>query len=271
MIMLARALMLGAALGAFGLALFPLYAGDDAARGRRALLRAAACAAFALSLVVVGADAMRFLPTVPPLTLAQTGFGRAWIAQALAAGALCFAAFIDRPRRPTPSPMVASRTTLLTLALAAAPLIAIACVSHGAAAAGAFGAGVLALHLMSAGAWAGGLAALVMRLSVAPEAALVRRFSHAAYVFVALACVTGLANLAIATGAPWPALAAPYGKFAALKLVLFALACALAAFNHWRAAPRQAWALLRRAIYGELALMAALIAAAAALASQPPR
>jgi putative copper export protein/mono/diheme cytochrome c family protein len=176
---------------------------------------------------------------------------------------------------------------LQALALSAASLALGALAGHAAAVEGAVVAvGLDALHLVASGVWAGGLVPLALclawasRLAVPGVAAVAaERFSR-----LGLAAVTALA--ASGAFAAWkqvgsvPALVGTaYGRWLAVKLLLFGVLVPLAARNLlvWRrrlaaggpGEPAAARA-LRRHVLGEAALVAAILAAVAVLGLTTP-
>jgi putative copper resistance protein D len=158
----------------------------------------------------------------------------------------------------------------VVVAIAALNVAAFALIGHANAIAGLRGAAVQAVHLLAAGAWAGGLAALLLALRAAPSLALAQRFSRVGLVCVVTLAATGAYALYVNTGLPLPMLYYAYGRLADLKIKLFAGALALAGFNRFYAAPRGAWRLLVASVTFELALLALVIAVAANLGNTEP-
>ena len=132
---------------------------------------------------------------------------------------------------------------------------------------------LLGLHLLIAAYWFGALWPLLMviRLEAAPAAAqLAARYSTIAGYLVPLIAVAGVTMACVLTG-EWTVLRRPYGELLLLKLVLFMLLMAPAAYNKWRlvpalgTAPRAAATALRRTIAAELLLIACVLAVTATL------
>lgn len=96
-----------------------------------------------------------------------------------------------------------------------------------------------ALHVLSAGAWIGGLIPLAMILTGARSAPLpsdaviaLRRFSVFGHVFVAVVLATGAANMIFILGRPeyWPT---PYRTLLAFKIALVGVMICLALANRY--------------------------------------
>jgi putative copper resistance protein D len=237
----------------FGLAAFPFYAGDAGATTRARWMTACAWGA-----MISGAAAMALHAEtmgVDLLALAQAGIGRVWVVQIVLALVLA----------------LGSRAPAWLVALLAGLNAALfALIGHANAIAGWVGASAQAVHLITAGGWAGGIIALTFALRENPSAELVQRFSRVGLISVVLLALSGVLVLNLNTGAPLPMTYARYGQLALLKIALFAAALALAALNRFYSTPRGAWALLRRVIVGEFALVATIVAVAIALAGTEP-
>jgi putative copper resistance protein D len=123
-----------------------------------------------------------------------------------------------------------------------------------------------AIHVVSAGAWFGGLIPLAVVLRMADGAHLppdastaLRRFSVAGHLFVAAVLVTGAANMVFILGLPfrWTTL---YQVLLAVKIMLVGTMIGLALANRYvfvpalRGEPSRAIRSLRRGTYGEIAL-----------------
>lgn len=247
-------LWLSASLTLFGAALFPLYAGAAAA-GRRTLLRALSIVGFASGIAAVS---LHLSALGAPITdILASGIGRVWFVQILIGIALCALAWMHG--RPA-----------WAAAVGALNVAAFALVGHANAIAGLMGAGAQALHLLAAGAWVGGLAALALALRSNPSLDLVLRFSRVGLACVLTLAATGAYVLFVNTGDALPMAHYAYGRWVSTKIALFATALAIAAFNRIVVTPRGAWRLLAWTIAGELALLALVIAAAVALARTEP-
>lgn len=183
-----------------------------------------------------------------PAQLAAMAFesdaGRAWIVRTLALSAAAIAA-----TRLDQNPTAAMHVLTLAGAVALASLI-----WSGHAAAGEGLAGTIhrladALHLVAAGIWIGAIAAFLILLRPAADAAGQARLALAARSLDAFArvgtfCVltvaaTGLVNLQmiVGIGQVGRMLNSAYGQLLLAKLLLFAAMFAFAALNRWRLAP----------------------------------
>jgi copper transport protein len=146
------------------------------------------------------------------------------------------------------------------------------------------------LHLLAAGAWAGGLVWLLAGLlgrkplpqAGSPQLAApvgrvqaVVRFSRLALPVVTLIALTGVVR-ALDLAGGWRGLAdTGFGRVLDLKLLVFAGALVLATLNRYRLVPALgkpvgALRALRRSVTGELALVACVLLAAAVLTQLPP-
>jgi putative copper export protein len=274
-IVLAQWTFLAGATLAFGVALFPYYAGrapDPAPAARDPLLAAGAALALAGALAGVtllllrlgGVDAAA-LAAAARLALLGSASGAALLLRLAAAAAL----FVATRRGARPATL---------LALAAATLATEACLGH-AGAGGWTHRCVHGAHVVAAGAWLGGLVALARALRAGGRAAdeargLLLRFSAMGLAAVALIAATGACGVwLVAGGPPGP----EYGRLVLVKAGLFAAMLAVAAHNRFRLAPRLAAGdpsatlpRLRRTIGLEQALGLATLLAAAALGLTDP-
>jgi copper transport protein len=134
------------------------------------------------------------------------------------------------------------------------------------------------LHLLSVGAWIGGLAWLLagLRGRERPEQlASAVRFSKLAAPVLGLVAATGLSR-ALALAGGWRGLLdSSYGRFLDLKVLLFLGLVALGTLNHFRVVPALAGGIrrlgdLRRNLRGEVALAACVLAVTAVLSQLPP-
>ena len=168
------------------------------------------------------------------------------------------------------------------LGLSAASLVLGAAAGHAAAAeGGALAMGLDGLHLLATGVWAGGLVPLALCLAWASHlpghaaaAAAAERFSRLGLAAVTILAGTGAYAAWQQVGGVPAFLGTAYGRWLALKLVLFAALIPLAARNLlvWRrqlaeagpGAPAAATA-LRRHVLGEAALATAIFAVVAVL------
>jgi putative copper resistance protein D len=269
-----------------GATLFALYAPDAAedlpralALGAAVLLLAAVAARITDAALALAdpADPQPFAATLRGLLL-ETGFGRAWGAQ-LVLAALLLAA------------LLAQASAVLVLLPAAACLAAQAWIGHAAAGTGPGGAARLAsmaVHLLAAGAWLGGLVPLGLTLraaqasgtagAFAAAATALRRFSRMGYAAVGLILLSGVANTWFVVSSV-RVFAPAYASVLALKLVLAAGLVSLALANRTVLLPRvagggerdpAALAALGRNVLLEQALGLLVVLAAGLLGSLPP-
>jgi len=151
-----------------------------------------------------------------------------------------------------------------------------AAAGHAAAATSAsLGIVTQALHVVAAGVWTGGLAALLTGLrgtgGAARHASIVR-FSRVAAVCLAAVLATGILR-SLDEIDDWSELAATaYGRVILVKIALAAIVAALGAVNRWRSVPRARVSadLLSRVGAAELTVAAAALAAAAVLGTLAP-
>lgn len=202
---------------------------------------------------------------LPVAAFLASGTGAAHVRLAAAVGATGAATLAVhlRPGRPT----------ALALALVAATAMLLR------ASAGHAGASTSAwllqgMHLLAVGVWIGGLGWLALGLR--EGRADIRRFSRLAPLPLAVVLITGLVRATSELGGPsgW---AHPwrsgYGAVLVVKLVLVSGVLALAAVTRYRLLPRAGELgsrALRRAVAGELALAAGVLAATALLVGLPP-
>lgn len=126
----------------------------------------------------------------------------------------------------------------LRLTISALLLATLAPVGHGAMFSGIFGQLLILnqmLHLGAVAAWLGALGLLLV-LGLRPGRldmrTLLLRFSGIGYGLVALIIATGLINVRVLSGAPWPVPAfSGFGLILAIKVALVLCMLALAAFN----------------------------------------
>jgi putative copper resistance protein D len=165
-----------------------------------------------------------------------TRFGAVWIWQ-ISLGAVAVIVFLLKPR--------ALQGVLLILA--AAQLILLAGVGHAAMREGFLG-GIQrlnhAVHLLSAGWWAGGLLPLLMCMRLArkprwrPAAiAAMMRFSRYGHLAVAAVILTGIVNSLMILGWSLP-LESRYAQLLLLKVALVAVMVTIALINRYLLVPR---------------------------------
>ena len=190
--------------------------------------------------------------------LTDTEFGQAWIAHLVLAAALAGAA-IFTPRDQWGAVTLLSGFMLASLAL----------VGHAAMQAGF--EGVLhranhAVHLLTTGAWLGGLLPFALFLDACganmlrnDAIAAMRRFSFWGQFVVAAIVATGIVNIALISGkAPLPA-TTPYRALLDVKIGVVAVMIAFALFNRFELSSRlerngSAVAVLRMTCMAEVAL-----------------
>lgn len=132
---------------------------------------------------------------------------------------------------------------------------------------------LLGLHLLIVAGWFGALAPLliVLRQEAPPMAArIVARYSAIAGFLVPLIALAGLSMAWLLTGS-LTVLHRPYGELLMMKLILFSLLMALAAWNRWRLAPAlaageaRAALALQRSISVEIILIGVVLSLTATL------
>ncbi len=255
----------------FGASLFELYA-PTAPKGRRgylaaaALLAAVACLAWAACTIVSMTDDVAGLvdPTVLGDFFLGTSFGIAWLVRFTLLAAIIAAAFSGRPA------VLAFLSGLL--------LLSQVWLGHAAAFAESgdvVGVTAYVLHVLAAGVWIGGLAALVPAVYGPPSESLpatLIRFSQVGVAAVLVIIVSGVANAIFHISGLRALLHTNYGQIVLLKVGLLAITVVLAGDNRFRllGALPASLASLRRNVLVEQLLLAALVAAAAMLGMEPP-
>ncbi len=195
--------------------------------------------------------------------LFETAFGTAWLTHFTFAVALLLAfALRDEILRGL-------RACLAALALASFSLT-----GHASMQAGALG--VLhrandAVHLICGGGWLGGLPPFLVCLALSSDpqrrsdaVTAMMRFSTTGHFAVALLILTGIANIAMTTGAPPFPPSTPYRALLLVKILLVAVMVGLAIFNRYVLVPRlgsdeNAQKTLRAACFAEVALGAIVV------------
>ena len=207
------------------------------------------------------ADAVN--PAVIWPLLRQTHFGQVWLVHLMLALALLALARPDRPR--------------LLAVLAGANLASLGWIGHAVLPGGQMSLlheAISSLHLLAAGYWLGGLAVVLPCLhymakpeTAVPASQILRSFSRAGHLAVALVFATGFAKtllIATARGAINPA--PDYFGLLALKILAVCAMLGLALLNRYRFVPRLATDArqtairdLRRGTLAELALAAVVL------------
>jgi putative copper resistance protein D len=267
----------GALLLLFGWSLHPLYAGGGAPRRPLAALAALALVSgaawfFLTAAGMAGSAEDAFDPATLSAVVRQTDFGPLWLAR-LAVIGLSLALVLAPMRSPR-----AAWAPMLVASLALASLAGTGHARITGGAAGALHVASDALHLLAAGGWLGGLAALIVATRAALEDGFLRRFSGMGYIAVAALVATGLVNSWFLVGAPAALITSAYGRLLALKLTLFAAMAGLAALNRWRLTPAlaadphnaRALAQLRRNVITEQLIGLAVVAVISLLGTLPP-
>jgi cytochrome c oxidase assembly factor CtaG/putative copper export protein len=273
------AVNLGAATmaGALVLALFALRAGEgefdtalDVASIGAALFTVAAGATGYLTFL----NAFNASPSADAVFGQQLGrflldleVGRAWLITTLAGAVITVLAFAVRSWTPT----------LLVALLALAALVPMATTSHdGAAANHTAAVTTLALHIVGAAVWLGGLVLLViLRASATPArlAHILPRYSSIALVAFVVVALSGYARAALSVGG-WAQLASPYGVLVIVKVLALLALGALGALYRRRLIARIGERAAAGAFWGlvalELGFMGVASGVAAALARTAP-
>ena len=287
-IIVSRFLHYSAVLVLFGLALFPLYAysdrvGQNSALSdslQRSLLWAAVVAllsslpwlAFTVANMAGDIGSGLDWETLRPV-LHDTTFGHLWLMRD--ALALLIVGLSVRAR---------ARDWLLAM-LAAVLLAGLAGLGHtqqGEGTAGVIHTGADALHLLAAGAWIGGLLALMHTLvhTGGDEEQILARFSGMGYVAVAVLLATGSVNGWYLVGTLDALVGTPYGQLLLVKLWLFAGMLSLAVANRFWLVPslagsgetdrHNALVRLRRHVIAEETLGLLIIGVVSALGTMEP-
>jgi copper transport protein len=204
------------------------------------------------------------------LLSSSTGHKLATQAVALVLTGLAVGWACRRPSRPSLAVVGAG---------AAATMLARALAGHAdASSARWFTVGVQWIHLVSVGAWVGGLAWLLIairRHDPGRGPGLARRFSSVAAGMLAVVALSGAARAVNQVGAWSRLFHTRFGVTLVVKVGLFAALVALGALSRYRhvpaaSAPGGRLSGLRRVVRGEVALGAAVLGATAVLAGLPP-
>lgn len=162
--------------------------------------------------------------------------------------------------------------------LAAGSVLAHVAAGHAAAGAGPWRWANIAaqwVHLLSVGAWVGGLAALLFALGMTPNGekpAAVRRFSTGAGILLVVVAATGTIRAIDEVGAWDRLVTTAYGRLIVLKVGLLVLLAILGGINRFRSVPAAIRSLtsLRRVGGAELGVAAVTLAVAATLTQTAP-
>ena len=206
--------------------------------------------------------------------LADTAFGHAWAAHLVLAAALVLVvAFGPRTRWAA------------TGATSAALLASLGLVGHAAMQTGAEGAlhrANHAVHLLTTGAWIGGLVPFAMCLRAYEREDLrkdavtaMTRFSFWGQLIVAAVVLTGVVNIALTSGRPPIPPTTPYRALLVTKIIIVGIMILAALFNRFVLAPRLtasagALAALRATSAAEIALGSLVVALVSVFALLDP-
>ena len=213
-------------------------------------------------------------PAAIGAVLTDTAFGHAWAAHLVLAAALVAVVAFSPPSR------------WAGIALASAALLAsLGLIGHAAMQTGAEGAlhrANHALHLLTTGAWIGGLVPFAMCLKAYERDDLRRDvvqammgFSFWGQLNVAAIVLTGVVNIALTSGHPPIPPTTPYRALLVVKILIVATMISLALFNRFVLAPRLktsaiALALLRATSAAEAALGCIVVALVSVFALLDP-
>lgn len=219
-----------------------------------------------------------------PALLDQVAAGRAGVLTGALVATSAVLTAVAVSRRVTAGGTLRALALLALGAAVAAAVVPVVLSSHSAGAEGHTATVTsLAVHVVTASLWVGGLASLLLhsRWLVDPVA-VVRRFSAVALVCVGLLLVSGIVGALLVVAGPQAltrpglALSAVAGGYGLLLLVKTVLLVGLTAVGWWHRrvslpalAAGRPGALLRLGIV-EVAVMAATVAVAVALAASPP-
>ncbi|MCI8210844.1 copper resistance protein CopD [Pseudomonas sp. S25] len=175
---------------------------------------------------MAGSWADSLAPATLLLVLGHTAFGKFWVWHLVFNLALLV--LLTRNRR----------LPWLNLLLATLLLATLAPVGHVAMFDGVYGQLLILnqfVHLLAVGAWLGGLGLLLTLLRKPADVdmrGVLLRFGGFGYVMVALIFLTGLVNVRVMSGAPWPTPAlSGFGLVLGIKVVMVLCMLALALFN----------------------------------------
>lgn len=201
------------------------------ARGMRGLAALALLSAIAWLMLTAASMAGAWGDGLDPdtllLVLGHTAFGKVWTWHLGLSAALLILVSVPVGRAPLPRLLI----SILLLAT-------LAPVGHVAMFEGAYGQLIILnqfVHLLAVGAWLGGLYLLLtlMRESVGIDLrTALLRFGTYGCVMVAVIIATGLINVRVMSGTPWPTPAfSGFGLILAIKLSMVLCMLALALFN----------------------------------------
>ncbi|MEO9191430.1 MAG: CopD family protein [Acetobacteraceae bacterium] len=280
-LVLLRGAHVAALLSVFGtLAFMRLMPPADLAPARRLRRLAAWSAAAALALgaawlaaeagAVAGVDGVGRAVAAIPEMLVYFQFGRLLLARLVLLAVVCALLLVWRGSRAC--------LVLSAGAVGLQPLLA-----HAGAISGGRGDVLVAceiVHLLAAGAWAGGLLPLLLSMRASPageSARLLRRFSRLGVASVAAIVASGVTQLGILTRGFTGLIGSAYGAALAVKLALIAAALVLALLNRsvltarlLGGRPDEARRAVDASVAAEAALALGIVLAAGWLASLAP-
>jgi putative copper resistance protein D len=224
------------------------------------------------------------------IVLGQTQFGLTFLLRGLCAAVLNWVVWSRRKAMTTQG----SVASILTVAVAALYMGAIAWTGHAGASPGALGhVHVISdfLHLVAAAAWLGGLAPLAIALhllSQNPDSTaayrLTKRFSVFGMAVVAILLFSGVVNAWFLAGSIHALIETDYGRLLLVKIALFVAMVSVAAINRLIQVPKlspilqgegpsktEAISRLQRNIVAELCLGITVVVIVAALGIMPLR
>ena len=265
----------------------PLFA-DDVVTALDRATRSVALIAAILALVGNGlrlwlqsgalhGSAQMWQPDLLAAMLTGTGWGKAWIAQTMAAVGFLIATRIHS-ERPLESWIAAA---VLAFAAASTPAFS----GHAAAVEQMAAVPIVndAVHLIAAAAWLGTLAVLlfagvpaIVRASHQPfadAATMVRTFSPLALFAAAVAVATGAMSAFVHIKAISELWTTPYGRTLSIKLVVVLLTATTGAYNWKVVSPRlgseAATLHIKRSALAEIVIAATIVAVTAVLVALP--
>jgi putative copper resistance protein D len=226
--------------------------------------------------------------------LTDTAFGHVWAAHLVLAAALVAVVVLESSARAShekPASTFSQRAPgpharwAATSLVSGALLASLGFVGHAAMQSGA--EGVLhranhAVHLLTTGAWIGGLVPFAMCLRAYERDDLrkdavraMTGFSFWGQLIVAAIVLTGVANIALTSGRPPIPPTTPYRALLVAKIILVAIMISLAVFNRFVLAPRlkasaRALAALRLTSAAEIALGCIVVALVSVFALLDP-
>jgi copper resistance protein D len=297
---LARLVHFAAAMAAFGIGAFRIYAfagsaipaeeptcvALDRSLARGTIVAALLALLSALAIIppiaaeMTGSDALAFDPGTWHAVLFDTAFGHVWCWHLGFAIALLMLSVMPRQRWQAGAAALAALLALASMALT----------GHAAMDMGGGATHELnqMAHLIGGGLWLGGLVplGLLLRRATRPDGnayvplarVALPHFSQIGYVAVALLAITGTVNSIMLVGSFDAFVTNPYGRLLAVKIALFLAMIGLAFVNRFRLLPRlrgpQAAIVplrtLCRSVIAEQAIGLAILAVVSVLGTWPP-